>query len=72
MTFSSCSFVGETSVPQQQKLHTEDNHNSSGSHGIPNVDLFQLRFLLVNYGKVFSANELPQNSNASSREENIP
>ena len=32
---------------------------------------FIIRFLLVDYGKVFSTNELPQNSNASSREENI-
>ena len=55
---------GGTSATQQQKFHTDDEnqclHNKSGS-------------LMVDFGKVLcsSANELPQNSNASSREDYI-
>ena len=43
-------------------------HNKSGSHGVPNANL------LVNFGKVLclSANELQENSNASSSEDCIP
>ena len=46
----------------------------SGSHGVPNANLFNFTFLLVDFGKVLcsSANELQQNSNASSREDYIP
>ena len=68
---------GGTSATQWQKFHTGDVnqclHNKSGSHGVPNANLFNFMFLLVNFGKVLcsSANELQQNSNAS-REEYIP
>ena len=67
-----------TSATQRQKFHTDDVnqclHNKSGSHGVPNANLFNFTFLLVDFGKVLcsSANELQQNSNASSREEYIP
>ena len=49
-------------------------HNKSGSHGVPNTNLSNFACLLVDFGKVLcsSANELQQNSNASSREEYIP
>ena len=63
---------------QRQKFHTDDVNqcllNKSGSHGVPNVNLFNFRFLLVDFGKVScsSANELQQNSNACSREDYIP
>ena len=66
------------SATQRQKFHTDDANqcllNKSGSHGVPNVNLFNFRFLQVDFGKVLcsSANELQQNSNASSREEYIP
>ena len=58
-------------------FHTRVNqclHNKSGSHGIPNANLLNFTFLLVNFGKVLcsSANELQQNSNAFSREDYIP
>ena len=45
-----------------------------GIHGVPNANLFDFTFLLVNFCKVLcsSANELQQNSNASFREEYIP
>ena len=43
------------SAPQRQKLHTDNVkqrlHNKSGSHGVPNVNLFDFMFLLVDYGK---------------------
>ena len=41
----------------------------SGGHGVPDANLFNLTFLLVDFGKVLcsSVNELQQNSNASSR-----
>ena len=60
------------------KFHTEDVnqclHNKSGSHGVPNANLFNFTFLLVNFGKVLcsSAIKLQQNSNAPSREDYIP
>ena len=43
----------------------------SSCHGVPNVNLFDFMFLLINYGKVLcsAANELQQNSNASRKEE---
>ena len=69
---------GGTSATQQQKFHTDDAikclHNKSSSHGVPNTNLSNLTCLLVNFGKVLSssANELQQNSNASSREDYIP
>ena len=49
-------------------------HNISGSDGVPHPNLFNFTFLFVNFAKAFcsSANELQQNSNASSREEYIP
>ena len=49
-------------------------HNKSGSHGVPNILLSNFVFILVNFGKVLCscANELQQNSNASSREHYIP
>ena len=68
---------GGKSVTQRQKFHTDDVnqclHNKFGSHGVPNANLFNFTFLLVDFGKVLcsSANELQQNSNASSREEYI-
>ena len=69
---------GGTSATQRQKFHTDDAnlclHNKSSSHGIPNANLFNFTFLLVDFGKVLcsSANELQQNSNATSREDYIP
>ena len=69
---------GGTSATRQQKFHTDYVnqclHNKSGSHGVPNANLFNFTFLLVDFGKVLcsSANELQQNSNASSREDYIP
>ena len=68
---------GETSATQRQKFHTDDAnqclHNKSGSHGVPNTNLSNFACLLVDFSKVLcsSANELQQNSNASSREEYI-
>ena len=69
---------GGTSATQQQKFHTDDInkclHNISGSHGLPNANLFNFTFLLVDFGKVLCSpvNELQQKSNASSREDYIP
>ena len=69
---------GGTSATQREKFHTDDVnqclHNKCGSHGVPNANLFNFTFLLVDFGKVLcsSANELQQNSNASSREDYIP
>ena len=69
---------GGTSVTQRQKFHTDDAnqclHNKSGSHGVQNINLSNFMCLLVDFGKVLcsSANELQQNSNASSREDYIP
>ena len=69
---------GGTSATQRQKFHTDYANqcllNKSGSRGLPNVNLFNFRFLLINFGKVMcsSANELQQNSNACCREDYIP
>jgi len=69
---------GVTSVLQQQKFHTDDVtqclHNKSGSHGVPNENLFDSVFRLVNYGKVlcYSPNKQWQKSTAFSKEEYIP
>ena len=66
------------SASQRQKFHTDDVnqclHNKSSSHGVPNANLFNFTFLLVNFGKVLcsSANELQENSNVTSREYYIP
>ena len=66
------------SAPQRQKFHTDDAiqclHNKSISHGGPNTNFFSFTCLLVDFGKVLclSANELQQNSSASSREDYIP
>ena len=65
-------------MTQWQKFHTDDAnqclHNKSSSHGVPSTDLSNFTCPLVDFGKVFcsSANELQQNSNASSREDHIP
>jgi len=67
-----------TSATQRQKFHTDDTyqclHNTSGSHGVPNINLSNFACLLVDFGKVLcsSANELQRNSNASFREDYIP
>ena len=69
---------GETSATQRQKFHAVDVnqclHNKSGSHGVPNANLFNFAFLLVDFGKVFcsSANELQKNLNVSPTEEYNP
>ena len=69
---------GGTSATQRQKFHTDDAnqclHNESGSHGVPNINLSNFACLLVDFSEVLcsSANELQQNSNASSREDYIP
>ena len=60
-----------------QQFHTDDAnqclHIKSGSHGVPNIKLFNFMCLLVDFGKVLcsSAKELQQNSNTSSREDYI-
>ena len=70
--------LGGTSATQRQKFHTDDAnqclHYKSGSHEVPNINLTNFTCLLVDSGGVLcsSANELQQNSNASSREEYIP
>ena len=51
---------------QQFQTYTDVNqclHNKSSSHGVPNVNLFDFIFLLVDYGKVLCslANNLQQN-----------
>ena len=69
---------GGMSATQWQKFYTDDAnqclHNKCGSHGVPNIHLSNFKCLLVDFGKVWcsSANELQQNSTASSREEYIP
>ena len=51
-------------MTQQQKFHTDDVnqclHNKFGSDGVPNANLFNSLFLLVDFGKVLcsSDNEL--------------
>ena len=66
-----------TSATQWQKFHNDDAnqclHNKFGSHLVP-INLSNFTCLLVSFGKVScsSANELHQNSNASSREDYIP
>ena len=64
-------------MTQGQKFHTDDAnqclHNKSSSHGVPNIFLSNFTCLLVDFGKVLCscANELHQNSNASSKERYI-
>ena len=81
--FSSLFAAGDISrggkpTTQRQKFHTDDANqcllNKSGSHGVPNITLSNCACLLVDFGEVLcsSANELQQNSNASSREDYIP
>ena len=45
-----------TYATQRQKFRTDDVnqclHNKSGSHGVPNANLFNFTFLLVDFGKV--------------------
>ena len=66
--------MSATQCGWRQKYHTDDKNqclrNKFGSDGVPNANLFNFTFLLVNFGKVLcsSANELQENSNASSRE----
>ena len=69
---------------QRQKFYTDDANqascanqcllNKSGSHGVPNVNLLNFRFLLIDFGKMLCspANELWQNSNVCSKEDYIP
>ena len=67
-----------TSATQRQKFHTDNAnqclHNKFGSHGVPNINLSNSTCLLVDFGEVLfsSANELQQNSNASSGEDYFP
>ena len=69
---------GGTSATQRQKFHNDYAnqclHNKSGSHGVPSINLSNFACLLVDFGTELcsSANEIQQNSNASSREEYIP
>ena len=68
------------SATQGQKFQTDDAnqclHNKSGNHGVPNIfvsNFLNFTCLLVDFGEVLCscANELQQNSNASSREHYI-
>ena len=69
---------GGTSATQRQKFYIDDINqclnSKSGSHRVPNANLFNFTFLLVDFGQALCsfANELQQNSNASFREEYIP
>ena len=69
---------GGTSATQPQKFHTDDVnqclHNKSGSHGVPNANLFNFTFILVDFDEVLcsSANELQQNSDATFRDDYMP
>ena len=69
---------GGMSATRRQKFHTDEVNQSLhikfGSHGIPNANMINFTFLLVNFGKVLwsFANKFQQNSNASSREVYIP
>ena len=67
-----------TSATQWQKFHTDDAiqclHYKSSSNGVPTTNSSNFTCLLNDFGKVLclSANELQQNSSASSREDYIP
>ena len=58
--------LGTFATQRRQRCYTKDVnqclHNKSGSHGVPNVKLFDFMFLLVDYGNDLcsSANELQQ------------
>ena len=57
------------------KCSKKCEHNvQKPSHGVPNENLFNFRFLLIDFGKLLcsSVNELQQNSNASSTDEYFP
>ena len=57
------------SATQRQKFHTDKaNQCLHNSHGVPNINLSIFMCLMVDFGKVLcsSADELQQNSNASS------
>ena len=62
------------SSPQPQKFYTDDVyqwlHNQLGSQTVQKVNLFDSKFLLVDFKKVLSssANALVQNSKAYSKE----
>ena len=79
LTLRRCGEVSrrETSATQGQKFHNDDAnqclHNKSGGHGVPNIFLSNFTCPLVDFGEVLCshANELQQNSNASSREHYI-
>ena len=64
------SLQGGTSATQRQKFHTDDVnqclHNKFSSRGVPNANMFNFTFLLVDFGKVLCsfANELQQYPNA--------
>ena len=66
---------GGTSATQRQKFHTDDVNqclkNKYGSHGVPNANLFNSTFLVIDFGKVLcsSTNELQQNLNDFCRED---
>ena len=64
-------------MTQRRKFHTDDVnqclHYKSGGHGVPNANLFNFTFLLVDLSVMcLSAKERQQNSNASYREEYVP
>ena len=63
-----------TEIPYWFSDANQRLHNKSGSDGVSNINLSNFACLLVNFGKVlcWSAHELQQNSNASSREDYIP
>ena len=46
---------GGKSAIQQQKFHTDDVnqflYNKSGNHGVPDANLFNFTFLLVDFGQ---------------------
>ena len=55
----------ETEIPYSNDVN-QCLYHKSGSHGVPNINLFDFMLLLVDYGKVFcfTVNELQQNSDA--------
>ena len=63
-----------TEIPYYTNDVNQCLHNISGSHGVPHSNLFNSKFLLVDFTKVLhsAANKFQQNSNTSSREEYIP
>ena len=55
----------ETEIPYSNDVN-QCLYHKSGSHGVPNINLFDFMLLVVDYGKVFcsTVNELQQNSDA--------